>query len=268
MLEITLPKNHILYASANDVADICEPLQKYLQIAHFSFVRIYDNGERAHLSMNPELQEFFYKKFHTYVQRDNLTNNTKGLHNGYTRWDDMFTFELFSDVKQYFNTANGLVLVNKENDFVELMFIGGIAADLEGTERYIAHLDLLEQFLVYFKQRAAHLLTKAEKQRILTPATPVTTPLPKIYSSLTSARRQQFLQELNSDRLKITPREHECLQYIAQGLSMKQIAEQCGNISPRTVEHHLENIKSKFGCNKMTQVINKASELGLVYSHG
>ena len=265
MSEIILPQHHVLYSSAQDVADICMPLQKHLQVSHFSFVRIYNNGERAHLSMNADLQEFFYKKFHTYVKRDNLTNNTLGLDTGYIRWDDMFTHELFSDVRESFDTANGLVLVNKQADYSELTFIGSTAADIEGTERYVTHLDLLEQFLVYFKQRAAHLLATAEKQRILTPATPIKTALPKVYPRLTLTQRQQFLQELNPNRPTITPREQECIQYFALGLSIKEVAAKCGNISPRTVERHLENLKNKFNCRKTVQLINKACELGLVY---
>lgn len=265
MKTIILPKNHILYESANDVADICTPLQKHLQVSHFSFVRIYNNGQRAHLSMNAKLQEFFYKKFYTYIERDNLINSTQELNNGYIQWDDMFSYELSNDIKECFNTANGLVLVNKQADYAELAFIGSKAADTAATERYLAHLDLLEQFLSHFKQRAKNLLATAEKQRILTPETQIKNTFPIIHPRLSTTQRQNFLQALYSDKVHLTLREQECLLYLAEGLSIKKIAQQCNNISPRTVARHIENMKHKFDCSKTTQLLNKARELGLLY---
>lgn len=57
-----------------------------------------------------------------------------------------------------------------------------------------------------------------------------------------------------------TQREIECLYHLIKGLTLKQIAKKL-SISPRTVEHHLENIKIKLNCTSRAELITKALQL-------
>ena len=52
----------------------------------------------------------------------------------------------------------------------------------------------------------------------------------------------------------LTAREHEILEYIAQGLSTKEVAQQVG-IAPRTVDKHVENIRLKLRAKNRTHMI-------------
>lgn len=52
----------------------------------------------------------------------------------------------------------------------------------------------------------------------------------------------------------LTPREHECLTWVARGKSYIEISEIL-KISPRTVKFHIENAKSKLGVSKLHQAI-------------
>ncbi len=52
-----------------------------------------------------------------------------------------------------------------------------------------------------------------------------------------------------------TQREHECLALTAQGYTMKNAAKKL-NLSPRTVEQHLRNIKDKYGLNTKNQLVD------------
>lgn len=54
----------------------------------------------------------------------------------------------------------------------------------------------------------------------------------------------------------LTKREQECLPLIKKGMSNKIIARRL-NISPRTVDSHLESIKRKLECNNKYELINK-----------
>lgn len=51
---------------------------------------------------------------------------------------------------------------------------------------------------------------------------------------------------INLDEIKITPRDHQVLQPLAQGCSNKDIARQLG-ISPRTVKQHLRTLFLRAG---------------------
>jgi len=63
----------------------------------------------------------------------------------------------------------------------------------------------------------------------------------------------------------LTSREHECLFYYLRGKPSKVIA-QFLNISPRTVETYIDNIKIKYNCISRSQLIEKCVNSGLIYS--
>ncbi|MBL0941549.1 MAG: helix-turn-helix transcriptional regulator [Alphaproteobacteria bacterium] len=56
---------------------------------------------------------------------------------------------------------------------------------------------------------------------------------------------------------KLTQRELECMFYLMRGRSYKRIAKIL-NISPRTVEEYITNVKLKFGCNTKDELIEIA----------
>ncbi|WP_339827085.1 helix-turn-helix transcriptional regulator [uncultured Parasphingorhabdus sp.] len=61
----------------------------------------------------------------------------------------------------------------------------------------------------------------------------------------------------------LTAREHEILEYIAQGLSTKEVAQHVG-IAPRTVDKHVENIRLKLRAKNRTHMIACAVVEGLL----
>lgn len=63
--------------------------------------------------------------------------------------------------------------------------------------------------------------------------------------------------------LAITPREHEILGLIAQGLSNREIGEQLF-VSENTVKTHSSRIFEKLSVNRRMQAVQKAKELGLI----
>ncbi|MBP5534791.1 MAG: response regulator transcription factor [Alphaproteobacteria bacterium] len=62
---------------------------------------------------------------------------------------------------------------------------------------------------------------------------------------------------------KLTKRQHEVLDYLKQGLSNKQIAGKM-DISEPTVKLHIHGLFYKLGAINRTQIVLKASELGLI----
>ncbi|HEY2293786.1 MAG TPA: response regulator transcription factor [Thermoanaerobaculia bacterium] len=71
---------------------------------------------------------------------------------------------------------------------------------------------------------------------------------------------------LNAERLKklgITPREHEILGLIAEGLSNREIGERLC-VSENTVKTHSSRVFDKLGVNRRVQAVLKGRELGLI----
>ena len=62
---------------------------------------------------------------------------------------------------------------------------------------------------------------------------------------------------------KLTPREHECLKWTAQGKSTWEIAKIFG-CSEATVNFHMTNIRTKFGVSSRSAAAVKATRMGLI----
>jgi DNA-binding NarL/FixJ family response regulator len=61
----------------------------------------------------------------------------------------------------------------------------------------------------------------------------------------------------------LTERELEILEYVAVGLTVKQVASRLG-LSPRTVETHLAKLYRKLGVRNRVQALARAASLGLI----
>ncbi|WP_058477833.1 LuxR C-terminal-related transcriptional regulator [Legionella steigerwaltii] len=71
--------------------------------------------------------------------------------------------------------------------------------------------------------------------------------------------RKTPLANISNDPI-VSERELQCLYYLIKGFALKQIAYVL-EISPRTVEHHINNAKSKLNCYHRSDLIEKASQL-------
>jgi DNA-binding CsgD family transcriptional regulator len=70
-------------------------------------------------------------------------------------------------------------------------------------------------------------------------------------------------KDSSDERVRLTPREWDCLRTLAQGYRDLEIAEVTG-ISKATVRFHLDNVVEKFGCRDRIQAVAIAAQLGLL----
>jgi ATP/maltotriose-dependent transcriptional regulator MalT len=71
---------------------------------------------------------------------------------------------------------------------------------------------------------------------------------------------------LDAERVKevgLTPREHEILGLIAEGLSSREIGERLF-VSENTVKTHSSRLFEKLGVNRRVQAVQRGKELGLI----
>lgn len=67
--------------------------------------------------------------------------------------------------------------------------------------------------------------------------------------------------------VRLTPREHEVLQFLAQGQTNREIACKL-TVSVSTIKTHVEHILAKLGVSDRTRAAVRATELGLLQSTG
>jgi DNA-binding NarL/FixJ family response regulator len=70
-------------------------------------------------------------------------------------------------------------------------------------------------------------------------------------------------REASGAQSHLTDRELEILEYVAVGLSVKQVASRLA-LSPRTVETHLSKLYRKLGARNRIQALSRAASLGLI----
>lgn len=92
-------------------------------------------------------------------------------------------------------------------------------------------------------------------ERVVVREVPVEVPVP------VAATFERDRREL--ERLGITPRELEVLEFIAQGLSTREIAERAG-VSENTVKTHASRVFAKLGARRRTQAVQLAKAQRLI----
>lgn len=169
--------------------------------------------------------------------------------------------------KDRFGIENPMIIFQKYDNRLESFFF-----DLrheKAHEKFINHFDIFENFIFYYKDKAKDLLKKARENPLIVPEKYFN---PAIHSkkTLTSNEKMIFdpegiaqgnkplpkqysLSYLNHN-YSISTREYQCLSLLAHGAKIKNIAEAL-NLSPRTIETHLNSLKKKLQTNSLTRAI-------------
>jgi DNA-binding CsgD family transcriptional regulator len=88
--------------------------------------------------------------------------------------------------------------------------------------------------------------------------------LPKKADLLKQNNQVSYYLKQSFDKNLLTKRESECLFYLLRGKSGREIA-MLLDLSTRTIEEYLNNIKDKFKCCTKGQLIEKALSMGFYY---
>ncbi|MDG1827429.1 MAG: response regulator transcription factor [Henriciella sp.] len=74
---------------------------------------------------------------------------------------------------------------------------------------------------------------------------------------------EDFSKKYNWVDRKISPREHDIVNLLKEGMSNKEIA-RAADLSPETVKAHIKTLLLKFGAKNRTEVVVRAIEDGLI----
>ncbi len=87
----------------------------------------------------------------------------------------------------------------------------------------------------------------------------------RMNDSLLNGRPVTFEIRENYHGINLSRRECECLFYLLRGFSATDISNTL-NLSKRTIESYIENIKSKLKCDSKKQIFEKAHQLGFIHT--
>ncbi|MCK4608436.1 MAG: helix-turn-helix domain-containing protein [Gammaproteobacteria bacterium] len=181
------------------------------------------------------------------------TSRTDGVYS----WDKFMPDEAIADGGNYFNHHQGIVIFKKHQDFIEQLEFASADKNYPAIELCLNKFHLLEKFVFYFKDKAAKLIAKSDKEHLIIPDSMQNKALEeKTYSEFCNLIKTNKIHlNFKSKAIILTKREYEVLLQFAQGKTVKEAAKVL-NISPRTVESHLKNAKDKSNCLFKSQIID------------
>jgi hypothetical protein len=259
--------NDFLSAPSSDIRNICKTLFENTEITSVSFGRIYRNDHALSFSTTPEKREWYKVNKKYKFARNDISPKEHRLKPGYYLSDklDYSHPELLllkKEQQQNFSHYHNIMVMNSTSEYNESFDFGTNNKNSSINEWYLSNTDVLEKFISYFKSKIAIFLQTPEKFWI---------PPPDDFDQGMGAIRYHNDQALilDKDRIKtdvehcyamLTPREKECLYWLFYGKTMPEIA-LILNISKRTVEKFITNIKEKFDCNTLFQLGNALSSM-------
>ncbi len=237
--------------TAMPVEKMCEPLLKF-GISNFGYVKIHQDGTMLRLSADKEWsRKYFLSQYYndpSFYHFEDIPENGSRVR----IYTNMPTGGVYSELYDH-NIWNIYTLYERGQDSAEVWFFASTRENTGIIDFYINHQDILERFMLHFKEQAGDLMKTNSMDALI-----------KTELKINESKRQEesaikdFLTQIgkyNKDKkLFLSGREMECVQHLMAGKSTKEIAKFL-TLSPRTVEFYINNIKRKAQCKKMCQLL-------------
>lgn len=162
--------------------------------------------------------------------------------------------------KEKFNINYVLEITYKDKNGIETFGFSTENFNLLTLTQFFSDLTLLKLFFKYFRQKNNSIFEQLLENEIdlaqeIGPAF-FQTPY-----SINSCRHFNFLKDIGMDIFsELSQREKQVCQALTQGLSAANIASML-NLSKRTIECYLENIKEKLNCHSKSELVKKCLDL-------
>lgn len=262
MTSIIIPKNHISFTSCKDIKEICEPMFHYFNITYFAHTIYYfKTNQITNLITDGDVaKEWIIKQFS--MPASNQT--TKVLKTGFYLAEfmgNLYPEQYRNNMREKFNIDYILLFIESYDDHYEFFTFGTMPENYQIINQYFNNIDILINFISYYKDKAKKLINKANNSLVeLIPRANIRAreqdhdikyEIPPVLKNFIR------INELKIDNQKIciTKRESDCLFHLSTGKSIKACAN-IMNLSSRTVESYLDTLKSKCGVNNKQDLIN------------
>jgi len=260
-------KNSITLTSSKIITNISKPLFNYSEITYFDFLRVYKDQGHICLTTSPDWNKYYYEngfyigKKHEYFNKEDISSCII---------EDLVITNTTIDierqkVRKKFQHGHSFRIERVNEDYKDSYTFGTRLGNYDINRYYLYNIDALNSFIDYFIICSTPIIIQAEKEKFCFPQ--IERDLQKLscMKKKESFFPKEFYQQIKLKKMPLTvddrvvylsEKEIECLTGFIQGKSAKSIAKY-KNISYRTVEAHLHNIKQKLGCWTKEEVIEK-----------
>jgi len=257
---------NLYHKYAEALAKVIVPLREF-NINFIKYIRLYDDGSQMIMCSNANwLDYYFARQLHRYPMLGDYQYPEK--------ISDQFSALLSVGLPQIpeitsalklFNIGDYIVLVEKCEDHVRYVYFASHLKNNSINNFFVNNISLLKDFVLYLQRALATEIAECVATRVQVDRPIYHLHQNKITSaSISSETKRQFFSKIALSGLcgqagatiKFSKREYSCIKYLLQGYTAAGIAELL-ELSRRTIEHYIANIKQKLKCSTKTELIAK-----------
>lgn len=265
-MPILNPKHPLLILSAK-FAELCKPLELF-HINHVTYLKKFKDGTRIGLSNKPQWIEDYYNL--KLYQSSLFEASPMQYQAEFGIWLGEYDIEVYQHGKNYYGTYHSITVTEPVKDGCEF-FLFSVSRKHAQVIQYLGNnMDILYRFILYVKDRGASLFKSAANSRLILQndrnfdLVDESLQPNKNYFQLMDNLKQQFykgtsihkyiFEQSNHAGIHLTQRELLCLSYLLQNKTAEETAKLM-NISRRTVESYLDNIKIKLAIDTKADLV-------------
>ena len=251
----------------DDIKSICKPLEQHFGLTSFVYLKYYYDGTEINLSNQPEWVEHYYTD-EALTRQNTFAQHPDNYQSGFVLWSQLQGHQEILQRARQFGIDHGVTIIKKVADGLEVCFFGTTSDRPEIVNHYLNNLDLLERFIIYFKEQARVIINKVNQQRITT-FTDKFSQIKIVESDLYAIKpmlaREQFIAatELKQHHLEdefqgivLSAREIEVVNHLLKGMTSEEIGKTI-HLSVRTIEDYLSRLRTKFSASSKSQLVQK-----------
>lgn len=249
------------------IKSFCDPLVQRFGVSHFYHARITSSGHFIGVNLDRSWEEYFLSDTsHLLMWPDKCQpckteNGIRLLH----KTDNEHLIRLLSNAKEKYSINFSFQIIEKNKKNTNMFGFALNSSDLMHHMSFLKELQLLRLFIRKFQEEFRELYAKLDEHKV-----DLSNLLGRSFQNVKNPEISQltidekFLKQLKIEiPVALTDRELEVIKHLSKGCSASEIAARLF-LSKRTVEHHIDRIKSKFCSYAKSELIQKIHDLELI----
>ena len=239
--------------------ELLGPLKEF-GITTFGFGKIYDSGHIAMSINNKEWIEYTHiKKIYSNADYVKYLLSLKEI--PYSHWQSFSKKNVVLKATQKFDFSNGCNISLKGDNSYNIYCIAGNNDDISVTAFLQNNFQILKKFVKFNHNRIESYIANCTSADMLKINHVKSFESNHYLPNSKQEKLYHLSDQLTKDLLKqymgiqISPREVQCLDLLSQGHTTKSIARFL-DLSTRTIEFYINNIKTKTGCAFKSDIIH------------
>lgn len=243
------------------VVDLCSPINS-IGIRCFRYMRLYKDC--TYIVLTNGFEDFLEDSMSTLKDLGKFWgSHIKYVKNGFDpflmQWPhDAFKKDINMNLFHKYDFWNGVSLIYRYDNYIDIVSFALGASHKDNCGLLVNNKEFLKTFINHFREKSSNLLESKEKSKLALFGNRFDTaysPNPLLEKVKIVEKQLKRSMVRSFEDLKLSPRELECLELMSHGKTAKEIAQEI-QISPRTVESYVTNIKVKTECNYKSELID------------